>query len=98
MNRWPSPPLRFDDEHAVVADQLLIARRHEDRPNDLWTCFNRVQENVIRGGLSYRQTNEETGRIAHRTTGAVRSVDGDVKLNRALWVLAEEMAKIKQAA
>lgn len=90
--------LRFDDEHAVTPDQLLTARRIDDRPNDLWTCFNRVQENVIRGGLSYRQTNPETNRITHRTTGAVRSVDGDVKLNRALWVLAEEMAKIKQAA
>ena len=90
--------LRFDDEHTVRAEQLLQARRVDDRPNDLWTCFNRVQENVIRGGLYYTQTNAETNRITHRNTQPVRSVDGDVKLNRALWVLAEEMAKIKQAA
>ncbi len=90
--------LRFDDEHAVRAEQLLIPRRVEDRDNDLWTCFNRVQENVIRGGLSYDQTNEETGRRTRRTTRPVRSVDGDVGLNRALWVLAEQMAKIKAAA
>lgn len=90
--------LRFEDEHAVQAEQLLQSRRIEDRPNDLWTCFNRVQENVIRGGLSYTQTNPETHRVTHRNTQPVRSVDGDVKLNRALWVLAEEMAKIKQAA
>lgn len=90
--------LRFEDEHAVQAEQLLQSRRIEDRPNDLWTCFNRVQENVIRGGLSYTQTNPETRRVTHRNTQPVRSVDGDVKLNRALWVLAEEMAKIKQAA
>lgn len=90
--------LRFEDEHAVRPEQLLQTRRMEDRPNDLWTCFNRVQENVMRGGLSYTQTNAQTGRSTNRQTGAVRSVDGDVKLNRALWVLAEEMAKIKQAA
>lgn len=90
--------LRFEDEHAVTADQLLQTRRIEDRTNDLWTCFNRVQENVLRGGLSYTQQNPETRRVTHRTTQPVRSVDGDVKLNRALWVLAEQMAKIKSAA
>lgn len=90
--------LRFEDEHAVRADQLLQVRRVEDRPTDLWTCFNRVQENVIRGGLGYSQTNEETGRTTNRRTQPVRSVDGDVKLNRALWVLAEEMSKIIRRA
>jgi len=90
--------LRFEDEHSVRAEQLLQTRRVEDRPNDLWTCFNRVQENVIRGGLGYTQTNEETGRITHRQSQPIRSVDGDVKLNRALWVLAEEMAKIVRKA
>lgn len=90
--------LRFGDDHAVTPDQLLMTRRHDDMPNDLWTCFNRVQENVLRGGLSYTQVNAETQRETRRTTLPVRSVDGDVKLNRALWVLAEQMAKIKQSA
>lgn len=90
--------LRFEDDHAVQAEQLLQSRRIEDRPNDLWTCFNRVQENALRGGLDYTTVNELNGRRTRRTTAPVRSVDGDVKLNRALWVLAEEMAKIKRAA
>jgi hypothetical protein len=89
--------LRFEDEHAVRPDQLLQVRRTDDRPNDLWTVFNRVQENVIRGGLGYTQVNAETHRTTQRVSQPVRSVDGDVKLNRALWVLAEEMAKIKAA-
>jgi len=81
--------LRFEDEHAVRPEQLLQTRRMEDLPGDLWTTFNRVQENVMRGGLSYTQVNPDTRRETRRTTQAVRSVDGDVKLNRALWVLAE---------
>lgn len=89
--------LRFEDESGPRAEQLLQVRRTDDRPTDLWTVFNRVQENVLRGGLGYQQTNPETGRVTNRSTQPVRSVDGDVKLNRALWVLAEEMAKIKAA-
>lgn len=89
--------LRFEDEHAVRPEQLLQVRRTDDRPADLWTVFNKVQENVIRGGLGYTQTNPETRRQTYRHTAPVRSVDGDVKLNRGLWVLAEEMAKLKAA-
>lgn len=90
--------LRFEETSPVLPQQLLDVRRSEDGGNDLWTTFNRVQENVLRGGLSYVQTNPETRRQTRRTTLPVRSVDGDVKLNRALWVLAEQMAKIKQSA
>jgi hypothetical protein len=92
---------RFDDEQPVTPAQLLIPRRVDDRANDLWTCFSRVQENVIRGGISYiakqELANGET-RLTQRHTRPVRSVDGDVRLNRALWTLADEMAKIKTGA
>ena len=86
---------RFGEEPAPIpAERLLYSRRPDDMANDLWTRFNTVQENVIRGGLDYVQTSE-SGRQVNRHTRPVRSVDGDVKLNRALWVLAEEMAKLK---
>lgn len=87
---------RFGEEPAPIQPQALLGvRRQEDMSTDLWTRFNTVQENIIRGGLDYVQTNRETGRQTNRHTAPVRSVDGDVKLNRALWVLAEEMAKLK---
>jgi hypothetical protein len=94
---------RFDEEDKVPvqAEQLLIARRDGDRANDLWTTFNRVQENVIRGGIAYtgtRQLQDGRSQIVNAHTRPVRSVDGDVRLNRALWVLADEMAKIKSVA
>jgi hypothetical protein len=70
---------------------LLRARRSEDRQADIWTTFNRIQENVIKGGISGRST---TGR--GMSTREVRGLDENVRINRALWVLAEGMANIKQ--
>ena len=34
----------------ITADQLIEARRPEDLGNSLWTTFQRVQENALRGG------------------------------------------------
>jgi hypothetical protein len=65
---------------------------------DLWKTFNVVQENVIKGGLhGVARGTDEHGRITHRnvTTREVRGIDQDVKLNRALWHLAERMAELK---
>lgn len=83
--------LRYDDADAapIRAEQLLLPNRIEDRGNDLWTTFNRVQENTIRGGQPGRNA-----RGQRHTTRAVQGIDQNVKLNRALWVLAEEMAKL----
>lgn len=74
----------------VTAEQLGQARRPEDRGPSLWQTFNRVQENAVRGGLPGRSAN---GRSI--TTRPVQGIDGNVALNRALWVLAEEMRKLK---
>lgn len=83
--------LRWDDNKPapVSAAQILRPNRIEDRNDDLWTTFNRVQENLIRGGLSGRNASGK-----RTTTRAVTGMDQDVKLNRALWVLSEEMRKI----
>lgn len=75
----------------VTASQVLRPRRFEDRSNDLWTTFNRVQESLVqRGGLSTRSTN---GR--RMTTRPVTGIPQNVALNRALWTLADQMAKLK---
>lgn len=80
-----------DTQPAPITErQLLETRRFADRGNDLWTTFNRVQENLTRGGLPARTA---TGRST--TTRPVVGIDQNVKLNRALWVLAEEMRKIR---
>jgi hypothetical protein len=80
-------------EAPIVADQLNRIRRNADAKNDLWTTFNRVQENVIQGGLQGRAS---TGRRI--STKAITNIDNNVNLNRALWMLADSMANLKQAA
>lgn len=91
--------LRFADaegtvDTAIDARQLLINRRPQDAGRDLWTTFNVVQENVIRGGLTaYDRT-----RRRRSTTREVRGIDGDIKYNKGLWTLMEELAAYKAAA
>ena len=74
----------------VTADQLIEARRPEDLGHSLRTTFQRVQENAMKGGQPGRGAK---GRRLH--TRPVASIDRSVSLNRALWVLAEEMRKLK---
>jgi hypothetical protein len=79
----------------ISADKLLNERRYGDVGNDLWRVFNRVQENIIKGGIRGNIYDTETGKQRKVTTRAVNSLDRDLKLNRALWVLTEKMAEIK---
>lgn len=84
-------PLRWDERHIPVTEaQILRPRRVEDTGNSLWQTMNRVQENMIRGGQDGRSMN---GKI--RRTRAIDSLDGDTKLNRSLWRLAQEMSALK---
>lgn len=103
--------LRFADadgkiETPITAAQLLTPRRREDRAEtgghgwsrpapDLYRTLNVVQENVIRGGLSARASGDGRTRGRMVTTREVRGIDQDVRLNRALWQLAERMAELK---
>lgn len=84
------------NEAPIGAQSLLAPRRSEDMDPTLWNTLNTVQESLIRGGARYRR---ETDRgIQRRKVQPVRSVDGTTTVNRALWVLAEEMAKLKAGA
>lgn len=86
-----------DTDTPIKPAQLLTERRHADAGNDLWRTANRIQENVIRGGLTAwgRDANQRPRRT---TTREVRGIDADVRMNKALWLLSERMAQIKAAA
>lgn len=87
--------LRYDEDTPapVTESQILAARRYEDRKADLWHTFNRVHENLMKGKLRGRNA---LGRPV--TTREVGGIDQGVKLNRALWLLADGMAKLKGGA
>jgi hypothetical protein len=89
--------LRFDGDSTpdITGEQVIRPRRSADVTPSLWHTFNRAQENLIRGGLGYRHTNEETNRVSFRESRPVNGADGDLRLNRALWHLTQEFAKLK---
>jgi hypothetical protein len=78
----------YEDKSPITPAQVLRPRRREDYGNDLWTTFQRVQENMIKGGLPGKSATGKNTR-----TRAVNGIDGDIKLNRALWLIADEFKK-----
>ena len=62
---------------------LLTAHRQEDLSNDLWTVFNRVQENTLRGGFK--------GDGQKRVSRPLSNIDATQRVNLALWETAEQM-------
>ena len=88
--------LRWDADAAgnlqapIDPEDLLQARRWDDKQDTLWSTYNRIQENLLKGGVRGRTS---TGK--RTSTRAVGSVTEDVKLNRGLWRLTEHFAALK---
>jgi hypothetical protein len=87
--------LKWAKDEAPISNQhLLRPRRFADQRNDLWTTFNRVQENLIRGDIPYIKQDERGNRTRNRTRG-VNSINENARINTALWNLTEKMAAMK---
>jgi len=85
------------DDNRIV-NQMLRPVRTADTGHDLWTTFNVIQEHVLRGGI-HTVKKSKTARRGYRqsTSRAVKSIDKNIKLNKALWSLASEMKSLKTA-
>lgn len=90
--------LRFDGtplSSAIEPLKLLKPRRFAElEKNDLFTVFNVIQENVIKGGLK-GYTRNQNGRYKKVSSREINSIDQNTALNRALWSLAEKMMALK---
>lgn len=73
-------------QSGMQPSQLLTCRRVQDTGDDLWSVFNRVQENLLVGGLSRWAA---SGRLTR--TRRITSIRQDVRLNGRLWDLATEV-------
>lgn len=79
--------IRYDRDDILMPSDLLHVRRKEDEPNDLWTVFNRVQENLSRGG--------QVGQLASgdfRRMRPMGGLDKTIDVNTRLWDLATAFA------
>jgi hypothetical protein len=77
--------LRFDEADDDLLLQLDKPRRPADEGHNLWKTFNRVQENLTKGGF----TKQATGRKVREIT----NIQLDVDLNARLWDLAATVAQ-----
>ena len=77
---------RWGLDSTLDPKQLLSVRRQEDVGNDLWTVFNRVQENTIRGGFK--------GDGQKRQARELTNIDATQRVNLALWNAAESMLSV----
>lgn len=73
------------DEDAI--QDLLTPVRQEDEGNDLWLCFNRVQERLIKGLYS---TTAKPGKV--RKARPVKGFIRDIAINEKFWKLARTYA------
>jgi hypothetical protein len=81
--RWEDP-----DKAPVTPSMLLESRRFRDGARDLWTTLNTVQENIIRGGQRDQSRRLPSGSRMPKSR-AIKGIDEDLRLNKALWHMAE---------
>jgi hypothetical protein len=72
----------------VSPSMLLNPRRYGDGAKDLFITLNCVQENIIRGGQRDRSRRRPDGSRMPKSR-AIKGIDEDMKLNKALWEMAE---------
>lgn len=80
--------LRWGDAAMFQPEDMLKLRRAEDDRGDLWSTFNRLQENTMRGGLIGLS---RSGRQA--TSRPLTDIQRDLSYNAQLWQLTEELAE-----
>lgn len=78
----------YPENAMFEAAQLLVERREADAGQDLWTVFNVVQENLLKGGAKYVMQKPD-GKMRKNSLRAVGSLNRSVELNQKLFDLAE---------
>jgi hypothetical protein len=79
--------LRWGDSRPAGLDHnsLLLGRRFEDSGDTLWKVLNRIQENVIKGGVNLNRPRRQS------STRLLRSVGDDARINSKLWEAADAL-------
>lgn len=73
------------DVDSETIDAMLEARREQDKGDDLWLTFNRVQEAITQGGFMAALTGAKVRKVRK-----IHSFEKDLKLNQELFKLALE--------
>jgi hypothetical protein len=85
--------VRFGEDKKASKEQIqdmLLVRRPEDKGDDLYKVFNRVQESVIRGGFNVQSDTKSGAKKVRKISNMLKDLD----VNGQLWVLAEELLEL----
>jgi hypothetical protein len=76
--------LRFVGRSDISPNQLLTVRRPEDEGDNLWSVYNRIQENLTQPGMIV----DTSGKLI----SGVTSVQQDMEVNKSLFTLVHAYA------
>lgn len=76
----------------LVLESTVEAKRNEDKSQDLWTVYNRIQENVTSGGARQILVNSSDDKKMERRLLPITSIKNDIEINKALWSVMENFA------
>jgi hypothetical protein len=76
--------LRFVGRSDISPNQLLTVRRPEDEGDNLWSVYNRIQENLTQSGMIV----DTSGKLI----SGVTSVQQDMEINKSLFNLVQAYA------
>lgn len=96
-------PAPHDDRMVIngrtfLLNQLLRPKREIEAAPTLWNTFNTIQEKIIRGNAFENTVRTDDGgglRIKRKVKG-ISAINENLRVNRGLWHLMDEMAKIKE--
>lgn len=85
--------IKLDSEQAAeaevendVLDSILEVQREEDKGDDAWVVFNRIQEAMINGGFKAALKGAKVRKVRK-----IKSFEKDIKLNQDLFKLATSL-------
>jgi hypothetical protein len=81
--------LRLGDKEKVLSSNFSI-NRPEDKPTDLFTVMNVIQEGLIRGGAKVIVEND--GQAKAKTLRKVSSIATQTYINQGVWKAAVNLA------
>jgi hypothetical protein len=77
-----------EDVGRFSPELLLAARRDEDKGDNVWVLFNRIQENIVRGGVKFVSAN---GSNRSFQTRGLTHIGRTMDFNIDLWNAAEKL-------
>lgn len=90
---------KYGTEHDVTKlfsiSALLRPNRRQDVSQTAWGTFNTVQEKLVERGGRFKFNQREDARYSLCKARGTKSIDENIRLNKALWLLTERMVELK---